>query len=244
MAHQRVVGHKHMAAGMLCFKLGPTHQPGGDQLKLDAGEFADQRSATELLPPALCLAVIHNEIGETEFAGGAEVQHPTIHGAIEDNGGVAKRAISHRHRYATDQIIGDFMPHHDPERIGAGIAIDDEADHRLAVGKIGFQAHRDEHRIIDGRNSVRSQDIANLGEVDTRSGEVGTPTLRQPPINLGAGRLSDDRQYTGDDEQTDRSGHQPLFDWQHARVAPEVGFGGDNLVKLRLCAANNELVDP
>ena len=45
-----------------------------------------------------------------QLAGGAEGQHLAIDAPVENNGGVAQRAIGDGDRDPADRVIGDFMP--------------------------------------------------------------------------------------------------------------------------------------
>ncbi len=67
--------------------------PRCDKRKLFPNQFPDNGFAEELLPPALGLAIVHDEIGVAQLPGRAEAQHPAIDAPIEHH-----RRVSFPHR--------------------------------------------------------------------------------------------------------------------------------------------------
>src|SRR6516225_253049 len=84
--------------------------------------------APELLPPALGLTVVHHEIGVSEFARRAEIEHAIFHRTFENERGITERAIGDRHRCASDHVVHDLVPDQNANGIGPRIAVDGERD--------------------------------------------------------------------------------------------------------------------
>jgi len=91
--------------------------PCGKRCRNDPGD----RFACELLPPALRLPVVHDEIGVPQLAGGAEIQSRPVERPLEHQRRVAKRTIGHGNRRAADGVVDDLVPNEDSQRIGVRI---------------------------------------------------------------------------------------------------------------------------
>ena len=63
---------QHYPLGIRCLEILPGDQLGRDQLKLRAGQLADNGLAGELLPPGKGLVVPHNQIAVAQIAGDAQ----------------------------------------------------------------------------------------------------------------------------------------------------------------------------
>jgi hypothetical protein len=135
-------------------ELGKGLQARGDQFELCACERTHNGFASELLPPALCLTVVHDEIGVAQLTGRTEIEDMRRDAPIEDDGRVAQRAVGDRHWRATHHIIDDLVPDQDPQRIGAGVPADLEADHGLVGGSLLVLTDGFEDRMVDRRNAV------------------------------------------------------------------------------------------
>ena len=106
----RISGHQDLAIGRPAAEIGEGFQPRRQGFQNRAGARADNRRAGELLPPAFALAVIHDEIRMAQLAGGAERQHLAADAPVENDGGVAQRAIGDRDRDLANRVIGDLVP--------------------------------------------------------------------------------------------------------------------------------------
>jgi hypothetical protein len=69
------------------------------------------------------------------------------------------------------------VPHHDPQRIGARIAVNLKPDYWLAIGQVGLRAGRDEPRVVDRRNLVPQDDRRDFAWINSELLELGLPSL-------------------------------------------------------------------
>ena len=63
-----------------------------------------------MLPPAFRLPIPHQQIGFSQFSGGAKVQDLAVQPAFKHGGSVAKWAKSYDDGHARDRVVDDFMP--------------------------------------------------------------------------------------------------------------------------------------
>ena len=75
---------------MLGLKFGDTLQPGRQHFQFFAIQITDNRLSKKLLPPALGLPIIHNQIGISEIAGRAEIKDLVAQAAVENDPGIAE----------------------------------------------------------------------------------------------------------------------------------------------------------
>ena len=187
--------------GMALGEALPGLQPGRQDCQALAGHGADDALAQELLPPAFRGAVVHHEIGIAQLARGAELQRHAVDAPVEDNGGVAERAIGHGHRDAADAVVDDLVPGQNAEGIGLGFAVNLEPDHRLPRAQISDRRDGLEFRIVDRRDAVLGRAAAHdLAKVHRGLREVGLGPFVLPVIGIGAG--------TGAEDKPDRRGGQ------------------------------------
>lgn len=58
-----------------------------------------------------------------QLAGRSKLKRAAVDAAIENDRGIAEGAEGDRHRATADDIVHDFMVHHDAQRIGARIPV-------------------------------------------------------------------------------------------------------------------------
>ena len=205
--HAFVVGNLHLAAGVAAGKALETLDPHRQALERPAGQLADDSQSEELLPPGFGLAVVHDEVGMAQLAGGAEIENPRAEPAVEHDRGIAQRAIGDRNRHSADGIVDDFVPHQDAQRVGPGVLADDDRDDRLAPRQAlhGGLADRGEFRLVDGGDAVlRRTARADRRKIDPRVRKVGLRPFRFPRARrIGDGALINRNE--GADEDDNRA---------------------------------------
>src|SRR5262249_42498565 len=123
--------HQNLPLGEAFAKASDRFDTRRQELKLCSKQRAYDALAVELLPPALRLAVIHDEVGVAQLAGRAEAQGPPARAPIEYHRGIAERTPGHRDRGPAEGVVHDFMPNQDPKRIGTRLAAYLDRDDRL-----------------------------------------------------------------------------------------------------------------
>ena len=172
------------------FEGAPPQDLGWERREAATGEFADDRLACDLLPPALRLAVPHDQIAVAQVAGRAEVVHGAIRlqAAVEGDGGVAERAERHEPRPTAEHVVDNLVPDHDLQGIGPrhtgpiGLVLG-QGDHRLGRIQPAVRiSDRDGAGIVDGGNPVaRGATGQDLVQRHAGAGEV-----RRPPAGVDA----------------------------------------------------------
>src|SRR5262249_8038823 len=87
---------QHESMWIAARELTPSHDPGRELAERGAGVATDECLAAELLPPRLALAVVHDQIGVAQVAGGPEREDAPLHAAVERDRRVAERAEGDR----------------------------------------------------------------------------------------------------------------------------------------------------
>ena len=65
------------------------------------------------MPPAFGCIVVHHHIEVAQAAGIAEFKNLAIETPVENDAGIAERAIADQHRDAADGVIDDLVPEQD-----------------------------------------------------------------------------------------------------------------------------------
>jgi hypothetical protein len=151
------------------------------KLELSSKQRADDAVAAELLPPALGLAVVHDEIRIAQLPGGAEAQNAAAQAPIEDDRGIAQGTPGDRDRPAADRVVDDLVPDHDAQRVGLGFAAGGDRDHRRTRGEVTGLRDRRKEQIIDGGYAVLGRAARDdLAQIDRTAQEVGARPLLAP----------------------------------------------------------------
>ena len=113
--------------------------------------------------------------------GIAEIQDAPAEAPVEHHAGIAQGAIGHQHRNAADGFVDDLVPQEDAQGIGAGIAIDDDTDHRLHRTQIFIIGCLDIFGISDRRYLIAARPVGDdLRKRDRGFLEIGFWKLGQP----------------------------------------------------------------
>ena len=166
-------------------KVGPGDDRRGDLGEPGAGELADDSLAENLLPPAIGVPVVHDEVTVAEEAADAEGVDGVAHAAFEDDGGVAEGAEGDDDRISADDVVDYLVPGHDLEGIGTGVVADPEGDHGLPVGEpVWVVGHGSELGGVDRRDAVSYLAEEDFGVVDGVLGEIGAPGVPAGGVGL------------------------------------------------------------
>ena len=155
--------------------------PGDDPCRIlakpCAGVAADEPEPPELLPPGLCLTVVHDEVGVAQVPGRSEVERPRADPSIEDERGVAERTERDSDRDAGDAVVDDLVPDQDLDRIGSHAITNGELDYRLARLQKADAGDTQEAGVIDRGNPVLARPARlELGKRDDVAARVRLPT--------------------------------------------------------------------
>ena len=111
--------------------------------------------ARGLLPPGLCLPVVHNQVAEAQAAGSTKIQHPSIDCAFKSDASVAQRAKGHRDRGIPQSIVRDLVPHQNLDGVGARLGPDlDQNDRLLRLQPLVRSLNARILGVIDGRDAI------------------------------------------------------------------------------------------
>jgi hypothetical protein len=153
--------------------------------QLPADQFADDGGAEILLPPALGLPVVHDEVRVAQLARGAEIENQAIDPAIESDRRVAQRAVGDGDRHIAHGIVDDLVPREDPQRVGPRLAGQGERDDRLGRREVYDLADRLEARRVDRRNAILGRAArADFRQVDVALREVGARPFQTPGLDV------------------------------------------------------------
>src|SRR6516164_5030658 len=97
-----IVREEHLPTGETLSETAKRFQTGWNQTKFFPTHYAYDGVTSELLPPALSLTVIHNEIRISELAGRPEIEHAILNCALENEGGITKGAVGNHNGCASD----------------------------------------------------------------------------------------------------------------------------------------------
>jgi hypothetical protein len=147
-------------------------------------QFSGDGVAARLLPPALGLAVVHEEVAETQPPGRAEVQHATVQRALEGDGRIAQRTEGDRQRQPAHRVVDDLVPGQDLQGIGADVVAHLHQHHRLLrLQPLVSLGGGHELGRVYGRDAILGRPAGeNLAVGDRMAAEVGAE------LTLGAGR--------------------------------------------------------
>ena len=128
-----------------------------------------------------------------QLARGAEVQGLAIDPAVKNNGGIAQGTKGHRHGYAGNHVVDDFVPDQHRQGVGPAFTIDSQAHHGLGRGKCLGRRHGDKIRLVDGWYLI----LAHAARHDVVKGhgmllEIGPWPFTLPLARSGLG-LSEDQ---------------------------------------------------
>lgn len=163
VARAGIVWDQHLPIGETLAKTTEGFYTRRNQTKVFSAQDAHNCIARELLPPALGLTVVHHKIRVSEFSCCAEIEDAILQRAVKNERGVAERAIGHGDRRAADEIVHDFVPDQNAQRIGSRIVADSKRNHRLGVhnargppgcGTIAKPLETGGHRSAEYRPSV------------------------------------------------------------------------------------------
>lgn len=154
---------------------GAPFAPGGgddvEEVELDAGvgQGTDDGLALEGGPEGVGGLIEHELAGLVEEAGGAE---GVTAGAIGDDG-AAEGAVDEAEGFASEGVIGHFVPSEDALGVGAGLAVAGEAEDDVVVLEVGSLGGGDVFR-LDERGDAVDDDAApfDLVEADAGGGET------------------------------------------------------------------------
>ena len=193
---------------------------GGQELEHLAVQFANDSGAGELLPPALGLAVVHDEIAVAQLAGGAEIEHPAVEPPVEHDRRVAERTVGHGNRRAAHRVVHDLVPDQDAQGVRAGILSDLHADDRFGVREVLGFGERHEFGIVYRRYPVlRRSARHDLGKRDGVPREIGLRPERLPEFGIGHRRSGEQEERRGAPDG-ECAGENPGC-FHHGPVPPE-----------------------
>src|SRR5262245_9184219 len=166
--------------------------------------------APELLPPTLSLTVVHHQIRISQFARRAKIENAMLHRALENERGIAERAIGDGYRRIPDNVVHNLVPDQNAQGICSCITADGERNDRLRVADAGRPSgcsaavERLKARHVDRRNTIFARAArSDLLQRDGVLREIGAGPLRSPAEWLGRGSAD-----SHCSQGTNRSHHQ------------------------------------
>jgi hypothetical protein len=108
-----------------------------------------------LLPPRLCLAVVHDQVTEVQPPGRAEVQQAPVDSALKGNRRVTERAEGDDDRHPAHGIVSDLVPDQDLHGIGPRVGANLQGNHGLNPSEpvVGL-ADADEAALVKGGDAI------------------------------------------------------------------------------------------
>ena len=135
---------------------------------------ACERLTAELLPPAFGLPVVHDHVRLPQPPRDTEGVRRSVHARVENDRGIAQRAVGDSNRHTADDIVGNLMPGQHLQGVGLGFTVHFQPDNRLGwgVALCGFSDGY-ELRRVDRRNTVARRSTGkDFPVVHDRSAEV------------------------------------------------------------------------
>ena len=128
-------------------------------MELGADEFTGDGFAEDLAPVAFGLAVVHDEDVADKFAGNAEGIFLVVNLAGIHDARKAERSPSDGDGDATNGIVDDFVTAEEGDGVGAGFAIEFDADDEFVgiVEVVGFGGG-EEGGVVEGGDGVAGED--------------------------------------------------------------------------------------
>ena len=143
-----------------------------------------------MLPPAIALPVVHDQVAIAQETRHAEIERRLVHLARKHDAAIAERTIGNGDRLIRQPVIDDFMADQDAKRVGPGLAIKlDRDDRRLRLQPVAGNGDGIEFRVIDRRDAVliraTLQHFAAKEEFIgiARMAEIGLPAAAAPLLD-------------------------------------------------------------
>ena len=148
---------EHERVGVLREPLVPGRVDDREDVELDAApdEIAPDGLAGELLPEGVGGAVVHELVRAVEETAGAEAVDLVADATVVEDGAPAEGAVGERNGDAADGVVDHLVPVDDAAGVGAGVAVDLDADDAVfRADPGGGLLGRDESRVLEGRDAV------------------------------------------------------------------------------------------
>ncbi len=161
------------------FAPGGGHHRTRSERDVPIDQGADYRFALDGRPQTRRGFVEHQFVGAIEQAAGTESQHAFRDGALVRDDGAAQRAVDNRELDVAEPIGRELVPRQDALRIRARLAIDDDAEHDVAIAQIAGLSSRDDTRVHQWRDTVD----ANATPIDLVKPDRGAHTGREERLH-------------------------------------------------------------